>query len=68
MLWKMLLEQVSTNTRPQLHTIKPSAAMSCFFAGRRCRGKDVEVSVKMVPKKKFSNNHVHTESENTSVF
>lgn len=31
-------------------------------------GKDIEIAVEMVTKKMFSNNHVHTEFENTSGF
>lgn len=55
MLWKMLLEQVSTDTRPQLHTIKPGAAVSCFLCRQKMqRGKDREIAVEMVPKESLA--------------
>lgn len=53
MLCKMLQEQLSTNTRPQLRT-KPGAAVSCFLCRQMQREKDMEIAVEMVPKKSLA--------------
>lgn len=55
LLWKMLLGQVSTNTRPQLYTLKPGAAVSYFLCRQKMqRGNNAEIAVEMVPTKRLS--------------